>query len=77
MLGLSYGQFYCVLLALSFGSAVPPGFFDYFSKAISLAHASFVPPRPERNGVLNFINFVLVDDVVLMDVEEGLACSGL
>ena len=72
VLGLGYGQFYCVLLALSFGSAVSPGFFDYFSKAISLAHASFVPPHPERNGVLNFINFVLVDDVVLMGVEEGL-----
>ena len=41
-----------------------PGFFDYFSKAISLAHAAFVPPRPERNGVLNFINLVLVDDVL-------------
>ena len=44
VLGLGYGQFYCVLLALSFGSAVSPGFFEYFSKAISLAHASFVPP---------------------------------
>ena len=49
-----------------------PGVFDYFSKATSLAHAPFVPPHPERSGVLNFINFVLVDDVVLMGVEEGL-----
>ena len=77
VLGFGYGQFYCVLLALSFGSAVSPGFFDYFSKAISLAHAPFVPPHPERSGVLNFINFVLVDDVVLMGVEEGLCLRGL
>jgi hypothetical protein len=47
-------------------------FFDYFSKAISMAHSSFAPPDPHRNGVLAFINFVLVGDVVLMGVREGL-----
>ena len=37
-----------------------------------MAHSSFAPPDPHRNGVLAFINFVLVDDVVLMGVREGL-----
>ena len=72
VLGLGLGQFYCVLLALSFGSTISPGFFDYLSKAISMAHSSFAPPEPYRNGVLAFINFVLVDDVVLMGLREGL-----
>ena len=73
VLGLGLGNFYCVLLALSFGSTISPGFFDYFSKAISMAHSSFAPPDPARNGVLAFVNFVLVDDIVLMGVREGLS----
>ena len=72
VLGLGYGQHYCVPLALSFGSTISPGLSDNFPKAISLAHASYKPPHPERNGVLTFVNFMLVDDVVLMEVEEGL-----
>ena len=67
VLGLGLGNFYCVLLALSlFGSTISPGFFDYFYKAISMAHSPFAPPDPARNGVLAFINFVLVDGIVLI-----------
>ena len=72
VLGLGLGQFYCVLLALSFGSTISPGFFDYFSKAIAMAHSSFAPPEPHRNAALAFISFVLVDGAVLMGVREGL-----
>ena len=72
VLGLGLGQFYCVLLALSFGSTISPGFFDCFSKANSVAHWSLAPPEPYCNGTLAFINFVLVDDVVLMCVRERL-----
>ena len=38
-----------------------------------MAHSSFAPPDPARNGVLAFVNFVLVDDIVLMGVREGLS----
>ena len=72
VVGLGTGQFYCVLLALSFGSTISPGFFDFFSRAISMAHSSFASPEPYCNDVLAFINFVLVEDVVLMGVREGL-----
>jgi len=72
VLGLGHGHFYSVLLALSFGSTISPGFFDYFSKAVSMAHSSFKPPDPARNGVLAFVNFCLVDDVVRMRFREGL-----
>ena len=72
VLGLGLGHFYSFLLALSFGSTISPGFFDYYSKGISMAHSSFCPPDPRRNGVMKFINFALVDDLVLIGVEEGL-----
>ena len=38
-----------------------------------MAHSSFCPPDPRRNGVMKFINFALVGDLVLIGVEEGLA----
>ena len=38
-----------------------------------MAHSSFAPPGPARNGVLASVNFVLVDDIVLMGVREGLS----
>ena len=73
MLGLRLGHFYSILLALSFGSTISRGFFDYYSKGISMARSSFCPPDPCRNGVMKFINFALVDDLVLIGVEEGLS----
>ena len=72
VLGLGHGHFYSILLALSFGSTISPGFFDFYSKGISMAHAPFCPPHPERNGAMGFQNLALVDDVVLIGVEEGL-----
>ena len=38
-----------------------------------MAHSSFAPPGPARNGVLAFVNFVLANDIVLMGVREGLS----
>ena len=76
VLGLGHGHCYSVLLALSFGATISPGFFDYFSKAVSMAHSSFKPLGPARNGVLAFVSFCLVDDVVLMGASErGCVCS--
>ena len=72
VLGLGHGHFYSILLALSFGSTISPGFFDFYSKGISMAHASFCPPHPERNGAMGFQNLALVADVVLISVDEGL-----
>ena len=72
-LGLGIGHFYSILLALSFGLTISPGFIDYYSQGISVAHSSFCPPDPCRNGVMKFINFALVGDLVLIGVEEGLS----
>ena len=35
-----------------------------------MAHSSVAPPGPSRNGVLAFVNFVLVDDIVLLGVRD-------
>ena len=72
VLGLGHGHFYSILLALSFGSTISPGFFGFYSKGIPMAHASFCPPHPERNGAMGFQNLALVDDVALIGVDEGL-----
>ena len=37
-----------------------------------MAHSSSAPPDPSRNGVLALVNFMLVDGIVLMGVQEGL-----
>ncbi|MAV11925.1 MAG: hypothetical protein CL861_00440 [Cyanobium sp. MED843] len=73
VLGLGQGHFYIFLLALSFGSAISPGFFDYFSKAISAVLSSYSPPNPWRDGVLQYLNLMLVDDIVCVGVLEGFA----
>ena len=83
VLGLGQGHFYIFLLALSFGSAISPVFFDYFSKAISAVLSSYSPPNPWRDGVLQYLNLMLVDDIVLVGVCRpmvavafGAACLG-
>ena len=73
VIGMGYGSYYVFLLALSFGSAISPGFFDFFSKAISAALSSFAPPDPWRDGSTAFVNLMLVDDIVCIGVKEGMA----
>ena len=65
------GELYVVLLVLSFGSSISPGYFDYFSKAISHAQRHFSPSTPETDGTPGFSNEMLVDDAVLVEVAMG------
>ena len=74
---LGHGHFYSVLLALSFGSTISPGFFGYYSKGISMAHASFYLPHPERNGVMGFQNLFLWSTTwLLLALKKACVCSG-
>ena len=65
------GDLYVLLLVLSFGSSISPGYFDYFSKAMSAAQRHFSPSCPERDGSAGFSNEMLVDDIVLVEVLLG------
>ena len=48
VIGLGHGNFYSILLALSFGSTISPGFFDYYSNA-GLHVSSRVQVRVRRS----------------------------
>ena len=65
------GNLYVVSLVLTFGSTISPGYFDFFSKAISHAQRHFAPSCPERDGTAAFSNEMLVDDLVMVEALLG------
>lgn len=71
VLGLGLGDFIVVNLVLTFGSAVSPGNYDYFSKAIEMGHRAYAPPVPRRDGTSRFRSNTLVDDGVIVAANLG------
>ena len=71
VLGLGLGDFIVCNLVLTFGSAISPGNYDFFSKAIEMGHRAHCPPVPRRDGTSRFRSNTLVDDGVIVGVSLG------
>lgn len=69
--GLGLHDFIAINLVLTFGSTVSPGNYDFFSKAIEMAHRAYGPPAPRRDGNSRFRSHTLVDDGVIVAVLLG------
>ena len=68
---LGLHDFIAINLVLTFGSTVSPGNYDFFSKAIEMAHRAYGPPVPRRDGNSRFRSHTLVDDGVVVAVMLG------
>ena len=71
VLGLGLGQFFVLYRCLTFGSAISPASYDYFSKGIEMLHRAYRPSHPRRDGTSRFRNHTLVDDGVVTQVFLG------
>ena len=71
VVGLGLGDFISIHLCLTFGSAISPGNYDFFSKAIEMGHRAHGPPVPRRDGASRFRSHTLVDDGVIVAAALG------